>query len=71
MREHDPARVALGSFVIVRMIEYAALLPFASSRSRYSSMSNVIRATPDSIAAFATAGATHHSTRGSNGFGMK
>jgi hypothetical protein len=53
------------------MIEYAAFEPFAIRRSRYSSMSNLMRATPDSIAAFATAGATHHSTRGSNGFGMK
>ena len=40
------------------------------SRSRYSSMSTVSRATPDSIAALATAGAHHSSTRESNGFGM-
>ena len=56
---------------IVRMIEYAALLLFDINRSRYSVMSNLMRATPLSIAAFATAGATHHSTRGSNGLGMK
>ena len=65
-------RIALRlACVIVRMIEYAAFEPFDISCSRYSSMSNLMRATPDSIAACATAGATHHSTRGSNGFGMK
>ena len=56
---------------IVRMIEYAALLLLPMSFSRYSPGSNWMRATPDFIAASATAGATHHSTRGSNGFGMK
>jgi hypothetical protein len=56
---------------IVRMIEYAAFEPLLISFSRYSAMSNLMRATPESIAACATAGATHQSTRGSNGFGMK
>ena len=40
------------------------------SRSRYSSMSIFSRATPLSMAAWATAGATQCSTRGSSGFGM-
>jgi hypothetical protein len=53
------------------MIEYAALEPREIRSSRYSLMSKVMRATPESIAALATAGATHHSTRGSNGLGMK
>jgi hypothetical protein len=59
------------SLPIVRMIEYAAFDDFVISFSRYSAVSNLMRATPESIAACATAGATHHRTRGSNGFGMK
>ena len=41
------------------------------SRSRYCSKSAIGRvATPDSIAAFATAGAMRRISRGSNGFGI-
>src|SRR5213075_1718794 len=44
----------------------------ASSRRRYAAMSVIgARATPDFIAASATAGATHRSTRWSNGFGIR
>ena len=40
------------------------------SCSTYSDMSMRVRATPPSMAALATAGATHSSTRWSNGLGM-
>ena len=52
------------------MIVYCVPPMRRCSRSRYSAMSSVRRATPDFIAASATAGAHHHSTRVSNGLGM-
>ena len=50
------------------------LVRFAQTRSscsRYSSRLTGSCATPVSIAAFATADASHTSTRGSNGFGIR
>ena len=64
----------LGAFfarcTIRLMIVYCVPPVRRCSRSRYSSMSSFSRATPDFIAASATAGAHHHSTRVSNGLGM-
>jgi len=61
------ARCAL--WMIIRIISW--LRPSRrSSRSRYSSRFNWIWATPVSIAARATAGATYVSTRESKGFGI-
>ena len=60
----------LRAFDMIEPITWFARLCILRSRSRYSVRSMSWRATPASMAAFATAGATQSRTRGSSGFGM-
>jgi hypothetical protein len=58
------------ALLMMKRITWVPLPSRAASRSRYSSMSMWIRATPVSMAAWATAGASQSITRGSRGLGM-